>query len=67
MRLRISLGYGLAQVLYARVKATPVVGDVIRVVDKTTRGAKPFPVRVKEIVTHIGGGDIFRVERVGEA
>lgn len=64
MKLRFKIGEEPAQTLYASVKELPSVGDVVRVVDKATHGSKPFPVRVTSIVTHIGGGDIFFVDRV---
>lgn len=48
--------------MFAKVKDFPKVGEIIDVVDKQA-GAKPERVRVTDIKVHVGGGEIYFVER----
>ena len=45
-----------------RRRALPAIGDVFEIVDKTIHGSQPQRVRLTEIKTHTGGGDIYFVE-----
>lgn len=64
MKLRFKVGTHPAQVLHVcRKRTPPSVGEVVKVVDKSVHGSKPFTVRVTEIKVHTGAGDIYFVEQ----
>lgn len=47
-----------------RLKKAPSVGQTFEIVDKDSRGCKPFRVHLTEIKAHPIGTDLYFVERM---
>ena len=45
-----------------RLRKAPVAGQVFEIVDKAVHGSRPFRVRLSDVRTHTGGGDLYFVE-----
>lgn len=64
MKLRIAINEGIANVFFVcGKKEPPEVGEVFDIVDKKNN-SKPLCVRLREIVTHQYGGDIYCVDLI---
>lgn len=64
MKLLFKVGTHPARYYHVcKKRKPPVVGDAFKIVDKAVHGSKPEGVRLVEIKTHTGAGDIYFVER----
>jgi hypothetical protein len=65
MTLNFKVGTMPARKYHAcRLRKMPAIGQVFEIVDKAVHGSRPLRVRLTEVRTHTGGGDIYFVEHL---
>ena len=63
MTLRFKVGTMPARKYHVcRLRMPPVVGQLFEIVDKAVHGSRSFRVRLCNVRTHTGGGDLYFVE-----